>query len=171
MKPQRARMFPYMPFNCGWQNTIQKRRQETDSIKNKANMRNIFLFAALAITAGSCSDKNRFDATGAFEATEVIVAAEQSGRILALNITEGDSLAAGQVIGGIDVTGLMLQRAQREANVKAIAERTIDPRPQLQLVRKQLDVQQSRLQQQLHEKTRITNLLKADAATRKELDD
>ena len=134
-------------------------------------MKNIFLFAALAITATGCSDKNRFDATGAFEATEVIVAAEQSGRILALNIMEGDSLAAGQVIGGIDVTGLMLQRAQREANVKAITERTIDPRPQLQLVRKQLDVQESRLQQQLHEKSRITNLLKADAATRKELDD
>jgi HlyD family secretion protein len=39
------------------------------------------------------------------------------------------------------------------------------------LVKKQLAVQESQLEHQLHERTRTANLVKADAATRKQLDD
>ncbi|HLZ86324.1 MAG TPA: HlyD family efflux transporter periplasmic adaptor subunit, partial [Puia sp.] len=50
-------------------------------------------------------------------------------------------------------------------------EKTTDPRPQIDLVKKQLAVEQSQLEQQLREKARTENLVKADAATQKQLDD
>jgi HlyD family secretion protein len=43
--------------------------------------------------------------------------------------------------------------------------------PQVELLQNQLAVQQSQLDNLLHERTRIENLLKADAATAKQLDD
>ena len=129
------------------------------------------LFIALALSLLACKSKNPYDASGSFETDEVIVSAEQTGTILSLKIQEGDSLQAGQSVGAIDVSALEMQKEQKEASVKAIGEKTVDARPRLELVRKQLAVQQSQMEQQLHERDRIANLVKADAATKKQLDD
>ena len=48
---------------------------------------------------------------------------------------------------------------------------TVAPNNQAELVRRQLDVQKSQLEQQIRERNRTENLVKADAATRKQLDD
>ena len=46
---------------------------------------------------GACSSGTpEYDATGTFEATEVIVSAEASGKILGLDVEEGTTLKAGQ---------------------------------------------------------------------------
>ena len=64
-------------------------------------MRNIFIIAALILSI-SCAKKENFDATGTFESTEVIVSAEEQGKILNLNISEGDILKDGERVGTID---------------------------------------------------------------------
>ncbi|MBC7828635.1 MAG: HlyD family efflux transporter periplasmic adaptor subunit [Chitinophagaceae bacterium] len=133
------------------------------------NTKKMYVTFLLALAA--CSGEPVYDASGTFETDEVIISAEQTGKILSLPIREGDSLGAGQKIGSIDVSNLVLQKEQKQASVEALREKTTDVQPQLELVRKQLAVQNSQMDQLLREKARTSNLLKADAATQKQLDD
>ena len=120
----------------------------------------------------SCNkNENNSDASGAFEADEVIVSSELSGKILSFNVQEGLQIPKDSVIGIVDAKNISLQQEQVEASIKALDEKTSNVRPQVQLLQNQLTVQQSQLSNLLHEKTRIENLLKADAATGKQLDD
>jgi HlyD family secretion protein len=126
------------------------------------------LFFFIVACSGS---ETEADASGNFEADEVIVSAQQNGQLLSFTVKEGDTLPKGAVVGQIDVNGLALQKEQAEATINALREKTTDPQPQLALVRKQLAVQESQLKQLLHEQQRTENLVKADAATPKQLDD
>ena len=120
----------------------------------------------------SCNNNgNKFDASGTFEAEEVIVSSMQAGKILSLNVEEGMTLAKDSIVGLVDPVNLMLQQEQVEESIKALSEKTTDVTPQVQLLNNQLQVQQSQLDNLKHEKSRIENLLKADAATGKQLDD
>ena len=69
----------------------------------------------------SCGDDNGdWDATGSFEATEVIVSSQANGRLLELNVTEGEQLEAGQVVGQIDSTQLYLQKMALLSNAREV---------------------------------------------------
>jgi HlyD family secretion protein len=126
----------------------------------------------LAVLASSCSqNKLKTDASGVFESDEVVVSAEQNGKILSFPIKEGDTIRRGAIIGNIDMSNTVLQKQQVQATIQALAEKTTNPMPQIELVKKQVAVQQSQLAQQLKERTRTENLLKADAATQKQMDD
>lgn len=130
------------------------------------------IFLALAVLALSCNqNKLKTDASGVFESDEVIVSAQQNGQILSFPIKEGDTIRKGAVIGKIDMSNTLLQKQQVQATIQALGEKTTNPQPQIELVKKQVAVQQSQLAQQLREKARTENLLKADAATQKQLDD
>ena len=84
------------------------------------------LALALGLTA-SCKDADGGnDASGTFEATEVTVSAEASGRIMSLEVYEGGMLAAGQVCGLVDTVQLYLQKRQLEAGVDAALSRKRD---------------------------------------------
>jgi membrane fusion protein YbhG len=120
----------------------------------------------------SCNrNKNNFDASGTFEADETIVAAQASGQIVSFNVSEGQTLPGDSVVGKIDPQNLILQKEQVQASIQALNEKTTDVTPQVKLLKDQLGVQQTQLNNLLHERTRIENLLKEDAATRKQLDD
>jgi HlyD family secretion protein len=134
----------------------------------KRNIQYIFLPLLLA----ACSRNTlHSDATGTFEAEEVIVSAEVPGKILKLNVEEGSSLSKDSVVGAIDATNLMLQKEQVDASIKALGQRTSQVSPQIKLLESQLKVQQSQLATLEREKKRTENLLKQDAATGKQLDD
>ncbi len=137
-------------------------------------MRNLTFPVLLVITAlaTSCHDNRPdTDASGVFESDEVIVSAEQTGKLLSFPIKEGDTLRKGTLVGNIDVSNVILQKEQMQASIQALRQKTTNPRPQMELVRRQLEVQESQLAQQQREKIRTENLLKADAATQKQLDD
>jgi len=74
--------------------------------------------SAAALLAAGCAGAGESDAYGTFEARETTVSAESAGRILELDVDEGDRLDAGEVVGLIDTTQLVLQRdalvAQRD---------------------------------------------------------
>lgn len=134
-------------------------------------MKRLIVLISGVLLLNACKPKNDFDASGNFEADEVIVSAQQSGVLLSYNVKEGDLLQAGEAVGQIDVQVLELQKQQTEAGIAALGEKTVSPNDQAEWVRRQLEVQKSQLAQQLRERTRTENLVKADAATRKQLDD
>ena len=126
---------------------------------------------ALLLTASCNANKTDYDASGNFEADEVIVSAQQTGELLSLTVTEGDRLTAGAVVGQIDVTISKLQKEQTEATIASLKQKTSSPAEQTEVVRKQLAVQQIQLDNLFREQKTPQNLIKADAAPAKQLDD
>ncbi|QMW06789.1 HlyD family secretion protein [Spirosoma foliorum] len=126
--------------------------------------------AATLITACQNNEPD-YDASGNFEADEIIVSAQQNGQILTFTPNEGDRLKAGATLGQIDVTTAKLQKQQAQASASAMNQRTTSVVPQVELTRRQEAVQQAQLAQLRREQTRTENLIKADAATQKQLDD
>jgi HlyD family secretion protein len=135
-------------------------------------MRQISYSIAMITLLLACNrSEEEFDASGSFEADEVIVSSEAAGKIHALELEEGTTLLQNAVVGIIDAENIQLQKEQVEASIAALKEKTVDVNPQVKMLRDQISVQQSQLDNLLHEKTRVENLIKADAATGKQLDD
>lgn len=124
-----------------------------------------------AMIAGCNFNNQLSDASGTFEADEVIVSSEVPGKIISLNIEEGSNLTKDSVVGIIDTLPLQLQKAQVEATIGSLYQKTIDVKPQIKLLQDQILVQKAQLNNALYEKTRTEKLIKADAATTKQLDD
>lgn len=130
------------------------------------------LISALAFIFVSCStDKEKFDASGTFEVTEVVVSSEIPGKITVLDIREGDTVSANSIVGKVDASNILLQQEQVEASIGALSEKTADVSPQVKLLENQLAVQQSHVENLEHEKARMERLFKQDAATGKQVDD
>ena len=131
-----------------------------------------YMVGFFGILLAACTNKNGdFDAQGVFETEEVMVSAEIPGKLLSFSVQEGDSLQQNQPVALLDSMGLVLQKAQLQASVKTLNEKTFDVNPQVELYKKQYDVQSVQLKNLQFEKNRIQELLKDDAATRKQLDD
>ncbi|MEC3881213.1 HlyD family secretion protein [Parapedobacter sp. 10938] len=113
----------------------------------------------------SCTNQEQpYDASGTFEAVETIISAEANGIIRALDIEEGQLLKAGQTVGYIDSTQLHLKKRQLEAQIDAVLSKKPD-------IAVQVAALQEQLTQAIREQKRIANMVEADAATPKQLDD
>ncbi|MFD2784709.1 HlyD family secretion protein [Hymenobacter rubripertinctus] len=127
-----------------------------------------FWLLALAVVPGLLSGCQpaapRFDASGNFETTEYVVAAEATGPLLRLAVREGDELPAGRVVGLVDTLALSLRRQQLLASVRAVRAQTPDVPAQLVA----LEQQAANLRR---ERQRVLNLVRADAVPAKQLDD
>ncbi len=135
-------------------------------------MKRIIIPVLIAVSLAACNNNNPdHDASGTFETTESIISAEANGIIKQFDIEEGQVLKAGQYIGYIDSVQLYLKKKQLESQVKSLLSKTPDVATQINAYKKQLAVAQTRLDAQLVEKRRMENLVKADAATPKQLDD
>lgn len=120
------------------------------------------IVAVACLTA--CSEKSDFDATGTFEAVDVIVSSEASGRILSFDAAEGMSVSRGEMLGVVDSVQLHLQRRQLKAQQAALLSSRPDIQKQVTSLREQIAKQRS-------EQTRVENMLRDGAATTKQLDD
>lgn len=118
---------------------------------------------ALAMVACNGYDKD-YDATGVFEATEVIVAANGNGEIVNFDVEDGETLSAGEVVGTIDTVQLHLRKKQLEANIELVKSRYRDVNKQLAPLQQQIATQQ-------REQHRFEQLVQASAANQKQLDD
>lgn len=126
-------------------------------------MRRIAYIATLLLIA-SCGKESEFDAQGTFEATEIVVSAEATGKILTFDIEEGTTVEAGQRIGSIDSIQLHLQRRQLMAQQSALLSSRPDVKKQVASLREQIAKQKSELK-------RVENMLNDGAATTKQRDD
>jgi len=69
------------------------------------------LVGACLLMLVACANKDaEFVAAGAFEATEVVVSTEAMGKLVQLDVEEGQSLVAGQVVGRLECTPLQVER-------------------------------------------------------------
>jgi len=134
-------------------------------------MNKIILLSAAVFLAACNRNGDKPDASGTFEADEVIVSSEVAGKILSLDIEEGQTIPQNKIVGEIDAENLVLQKEQVEASIKALRQKTADVGPQINLLKDQLDVQKSQLATLQRERKRTENLLKQDVATGKQLDD
>ena len=113
----------------------------------------------------SCTEEESLtDATGVFEATEIIVSAESNGKILALNVNEGDELDQDQTVGLIDSTQLHFSKMHLEATKITVESNRPDVSAQIEATEREISKLES-------EKKRIQKLLDGDVATQKQMDD
>jgi HlyD family secretion protein len=130
------------------------------------------LLLGAGLLALGCKNRNDLhDASGVFEADEVIVSSEVGGKILMFKPDEGTRLSAGDSVVVIDATNIRLQKEQVEASIDALTDKTTDVGPQVQLLKDQLAVQETQMANLERERQRFEKLVKADAATGKQLDD
>ena len=123
------------------------------------------LLAATLFSLSSCGNKKGdYDASGTFEATEVIVSSEANGKIMQFNIEEGQLLKADEEVGCIDTLQLYLKKMQLLASGKAIASKSTD-------INKQIAATKEQIGKAEYERKRTENLLKENAATQKQIDD
>lgn len=121
------------------------------------------LLAVWTLTACQTND-NEYDASGIFEATEVVVSAKAQGEIVQLLADEGDEVQQGMTLGSIDTRQLTLRRQQLEQTQLSTDSRRVDVNTQLATLEQQVE----NLRQ---EKARFESLLAARAASQKQVDD
>lgn len=127
--------------------------------------RNLLGLCSLLALFSACGNGTpKYDATGTFETTEVLVSAEASGKLLYFNIEEGTVLKAGQEVGVVDTVQLYLKKLQLEANIKSVEEQRPDILKQVAAAKEQITAAE-------RERNRVANLLKVGAANQKQLDD
>ena len=122
------------------------------------------LCSLLALFSACGNGAPKYDATGTFETTEVLVSAEASGRLLYFDIEEGMLLKAGEEVGVVDTVQLYLTKLQLEASLKSVEEQRPDILKQVAATKEQISAAQ-------RERNRVANLLKVGAANQKQLDD
>ena len=133
--------------------------------KNMKRLNSYTLIATALLSLAACNrGDGDFDATGTFEATEILVSSEANGKIMELNIEEGDRLDAGALIGYVDSTQLYLKKMQLSAGLRSVDIRKPDIRKQIAALEQQIAT--ARTEQQ-----RMENLVKAKAGNQKQVDD
>jgi len=129
------------------------------------NLKTITILASAVFLMTACNnERTSFDASGSFEAEEIIISSEATGTIKELNIEDGQILKAGQIIGYVDSVQLYLKKNQLEAQINAL----LSKKPNVSL---QIAALQEQLKAAENEESRIEKLVKGDAATTKQLDD
>ena len=102
-------------------------------------MKKLMIMAAgLAMLVGCGNNEKEYDATGTFEATEVTVAAEQSGVLMMFDVNEGDELAFGKEVGLVDTTQIWLKIQQAGATKEVYQSQKPDMEKQIAATRQQL---------------------------------
>ena len=124
----------------------------------------LFGFAMIILLVSCGKSSNEYDASGTFEATEVIVSAESMGEITQFDIIEGQQITENQMVGAIDSVQLYLKKLQLKASQKAMLIRRPNLNKQVAAIEQQITTAKS-------EKKRIQNLVNANAANQKQLDD
>lgn len=119
----------------------------------------------ISIISFSCAKNSKeYDASGVFEADEVIISSETMGILKVFKIEEGVEYDSGAYFGFIDTTQLHLKKKQLEAQIRAIISKKPNISKQIASLQEQLSYLES-------EKKRLINLLLAGATTQKQVDD
>lgn len=122
------------------------------------------LLIAVALLTSCNSHGDKADGYGNFEATEITVSAENTGKLLAFSIKEGAVIERNVLIGYIDTIPLHLKKEQLLVQKEMIHAKSKG-------VLSQINVFQSKLKTANTNRVRIENLIKDNAGTQKQLDD
>jgi len=126
---------------------------------------NYILGISIITTLLSCGNGNdKADGYGNFEATEIIISAENNGKLMQFDVNEGDQLEENKFLGYIDTIPLTLKREQLKVSKAIISSKSKG-------VLSQIAVLNSKLRTANTNKIRAKNLIKDNAGTQKQLDD
>jgi len=125
---------------------------------------NIVLTIIFISLLSCASNGDNADGYGNFEATEITISAESNGKLLTFTLEEGEIIEQNALVGVIDTVQLSLKRDQLLAFKNTIFSKSRNVLSQREVFKEQLKVVQT-------DKKRIENLIKANAATTKQLDD
>ncbi|WP_445957397.1 HlyD family secretion protein [Yeosuana sp.] len=115
-------------------------------------------------TLFSCGKNNgKADGYGNFEATEITVSSENSGKLLMFNIEEGQNLTKDLFIGYIDTIPLSLKREQIVISKAVLNSKSKGVLSQISVLNAQMATAKKN-------QNRIENLIKDNAATQQQLD-
>jgi len=133
--------------------------------KNILDMkRNQYLVViAIALLSACSGSKDKSDAYGTFESTEVTISSESAGKLIFFNIEEGQELKSGDTVALIDTVQLTLKRDALIAQKKAASNKS-------DYVSAQIKVIEEQEKTSLVEKARLEKLFKDGAATQQQLD-
>ena len=119
----------------------------------------------LSFVIFSCGNINeKADGYGNFEATEITISAENNGKLIQFDVSEGQELKKDDFVGFIDTIPLSLNRKQLLVSKQVVASKSKG-------VLSQISVLNSRLKTAKTNKVRVENLIKDNAGTQKQLDD
>ncbi|OGU16955.1 MAG: ABC transporter [Ignavibacteria bacterium GWB2_35_12] len=128
-------------------------------------MKLIMILFLIGLVFSACSGGNDLsDAYGNFEATEITISAETTGKLIVFNIEEGQTIKEGEIVGVIDTTQLYLKMEQLEASKKAISTKFGSVIAQINVLKEQ------KVNAEKDQK-RIEAMFNSKAATQKQLDD
>ena len=139
-----------------------------------------------AVVIAACAEpppSNELRVSGHVEATEVRVAAEVGGRLVALTVAEGDRLQAGDIVARVDTRDVELEigrtQAEREAAEAQLRLLQAGARPedvrqaqaQIDALEAEIAAIDAELVAATADRERFESLLAADAGSRKQRDD
>lgn len=125
----------------------------------------LFLGLGLSFVLSACGNNDiPYDASGVFETTEVIVSAQTTGELLSFTVEEGMNVKADEKLGYVDTLQLALKKKQLTATLAATDSKWLDEKRQSASLRQQI-INLER------ERKRFGDLLEADAATEKQVDE
>ncbi len=128
-------------------------------------MNKILILMLALVFAVSCKNNQPVsDAYGNFETDKTIISAETAGKILSLDIEEGDLLNAGDTVGLIDTMALHFAAEEIRANLESLRARFAD-------IDAQTAVAKQKLENLQNDQKRLHRLFTSGAATQKQIDD
>ncbi|MBE0677995.1 MAG: HlyD family efflux transporter periplasmic adaptor subunit [Bacteroidales bacterium] len=127
-------------------------------------MQKLLIPVIFLLAAGCGRGASDADAWGTFEADEIIISSETSGRIVLMSVTQGTHVAGGAVIAVTDTTMAVLQRAELDAVTAQAQARLAGIAAQDAVIRQQMDNLNVNID-------RTRRMLSDGAATQKQLDD
>jgi HlyD family secretion protein len=133
------------------------------SLSSPAKALLLLAFLLPVLLTGCKKEVSLSDAYGNFEATELIVSAEANGKLLKLDLEEGDILPADAVVGLVDTLQLALKIKQIKASKGAVSSKTRNISAQIRV----LEEQKASL---MVEKNRIASALADKVATPQQMD-
>jgi HlyD family secretion protein len=129
------------------------------------NMKKLQLITLAFLAFGACKNgEKKSDAFGNFEAVETIVSSETAGKLLAMEVKQGDQLEAGSLIAQIDTTEVILKKLQTEAQLAASETKKQNVTAQINVLKEQKKNAQTTQQ-------RIVKMFADKAATQQQMDD
>ena len=127
-------------------------------------MKQLFTFLILINLVACNKNNDKADGYGNFEATEVTISAEASGKIEYLNLEEGAIVAPNTQVGLTDTIQLYLSKQQLIASKNTIASKSGNVLSQTAVLNEQLKTT-------LIEQKRIQNMFAENAATKRQVDE
>lgn len=128
-------------------------------------MKKLQIIALSLLIVGACKNgEKKSDAFGNFEAVETIVSSETAGKLLSMEVKQGDQLEPGGLIAQIDTTEIILKKLQTEAQLVASETKKQNVTAQINVLKEQKKNVQTTQQ-------RMAKMFADQAATQQQMDD